>query len=892
MLCLASALAAVSAGCVMESQPLPGSQATVTFHPEAPVTRSGYTADESLISDVNIYVYDDGMLAGEAYAESFSPVSMTLKTGVEYTVFALANTGGRIGAPVNIDGLYAMEIPLDWTAVERHGIPMSAEVGGVAVTATGCDVTIGLVRLLAKYGFRVDKSEVSASEYTFSRVALMQAATVLRPFSPYAAASAKDVSGGDVSSLADVEKVNSGQEVYFYVPENRQGTLLPDNTDPWQKVPDNIGDKEGLCTYIRADATFSASGAAGDVSFRFYLGSDDCGNFDVSRNNLYHIVLYPDDDSPYALSWKMDADVSWDESIYSLEEPAHVGSWGSLKVTGASSARRYTVRVSSGAESADVTLGSREQFTSRCGAYTLCYNPDDPETLHYMPSGKISGGYPQDTLPVFDISRGNSSITATSRSVPDYPGFVFEEGLVTNEDGYGVTSALTLDMDMVEFAAPQAVRNALPQSLSDLERKWYWFKSVFYDDFRVAVADIGTFSAGDDPSTLSASTSRSSVMDVTAQRYGSVQEAWEDGVFAVVGLYGLAVDGNASTAQTFVPCHDGLSDPDGKPVSWEFGYTVYPAFPEWRYLGRFENMQFSASAPSNVTPLSFESRYGTSHPTPNASWGIRHGYFETMCESDSLVVYWNWAVNDAYSMDIKMTADSLSFPAAPVNGLCCGPMLCRGQVVNPVSGRTISGYYSLDLVMTVPIGVRVSANGQMTSYCFTPFTIYASPEYYGLWDKYFPKVHIKHVRMLSDDIVETSHVSEVSAQEYQDSSPDSWPLKLYHEGIYVDNDSDWDRLMDLYYHFAGMGVLSFNFYDTGSDFLSTTLTVDDGVLHLTRDSSVMFDSSSEYSKYRYGDYGFYEVTKQYKTRDIEEDETIDMVRNYVFEAAMGDFESY
>ncbi len=890
--CLAYCMMSLVFSCVSEPAPQDSTTAVVTFVPKPDVTKSSYTPQEDRVSDINMFVYGDGRLLGAAYSGSSSPVSMTLQTGDGYTVYALANAGTEVDAPADESALPDISFPVDWQGIETNGIPMSAVLEDVSVTVSGESVPIRLERLLAKYGFVADKSEVAESAYTFTKVTLKQAAVSFRPFADNAASSAGDVSDGDSSCSADVEKVNAGQEVYFYVPENRQGTLLPGNTDPWLKVPSGIGGKEGLCTYIQADAAFSASGAAGDVSFRFYLGADDCSNFDVIRNNLYHVVLYPDDDSPYALSWKMVADVSWDDSIYSLEEPAHVGSWGSLKVPGASSARRYSVRVNSGAASAEITLGSQEQATVQCGAYTLCYNPDDPETLHYMPSGKISGGYPQDTLPVFGISRGSSSITATSRAVPDYPGFVFAEGLVTNEDGYGVTSALKLDIDMGEFAAPQAVLDALPQSLSGLERKWHWFKSVFYDDFRVAVADGGTFSTGDDPSALGASTSRSSVADVTAQSYGSVQEAWEDGVFAIAGLYGLAVDGNSSTAQTFVPCHEGLADSSGNPVSWAFGFTVYPAFPEWRYLGRFENMQFSASAPSNVTPLTFESRYGTSHPTPNASWKVRHGYFEPMCRADSIAVYWNWAINDAYSMDITMTAESLSFPAAPVNGLCCGPMVCRGQVVNPVSGRTISGYYTLDLVMNLPIGARVSASGQQSSYCFTPFTVYASPEYYALWDNYFPKIHIEHMRMRAESIVETEYHSYIGAQQYPDSSPSKWPLVLYHVGREVYNGSDPVELVALYDHMAGNSWFDFYFYDGGSSFISKTLRVDEGSLHFFRNCNVFGDSSSEYYKYRDGSSGYYELTKQHKIKDIPENDMCVTLQNYILEAAMEDFENY
>lgn len=879
-------------GCVMEEPASGPSSAVVTFVPQALETRGSYAADESRIADLNIFVYRDGLLANAAYAESGAPLSMSLLAGGTYSLFAIANAGEEIAAPVEVSGMYGVEVPVDYDAMETGGMPMSAVIDGFEVTPAGQEIKIGLVRLFAKYGFRVDKGRLSASSYVFTSVRLMQTASSLRPFGDNAASSGGDVMDGDRCSPSEIDKLNAGEELFFYVPENMQGTLLPDNADPWGKVPDSIGDKDGLCTYIQADAVYSADGASGNVGFRFYLGSDDCSNFDVRRNSVYHIVLYPDDDSPYVLGWKMDSDVEWDDGVYSLVQPSNVGGWGSLKVHGASGDRVYMVRVKSGADEAEFALGLPDASETVCGAYLFHYNPSEPEDLYFMPTAKVSGGYSSDMLPELSISRGSSSISARVTTAPVYPDFTFARGLVTNEDGYGVVSELRMGTPLTEFAAPRAVLSALPADMSDAERKWHYFKSVFYDDFVVSVADEGTFSEGDDPAANTWQTEYSCAEDVTLQRYRTVYDAWEDGVFAVVGLYGLKAKDNAATVQTFVPYHVGLTDPEGGHVAWTFDFTVEPAFPEWRYIGRYENMQFAPVAPSSDVEISFAGKDNRPIPTGHASWEIRHGKFDTHDVDSSLETAWKRASNDAYSMDISMDSGHLSFPLAPRNGLCCGPMVCRGQVTNRVSGRVIYGYYTLDLVMNLSIGARVSANGRQSAYCFAPFTEYASPEYYDLWEKCLPRIHIKHMMMKAENLVDTEYLSYVGAQQYTDAVPWKWPLQLYHIGRELYNDSDVEELVELYDDLAGNAWFDFNFYDEGSAFISKTLTIDAGTLHLIRGGNVFVNSSSEYYQYRDGDFGYYVLYKQHKIKDIPETEYCDGLQNYLLEAALGNFVDY
>ena len=65
------------------------------------------------------------------------------------------------------------------------------------------------------------------------------------------AVDATEVGTGDYASEADVTLLNEGQEISLYVLENRQGTLLPSNEDPWRKVPDSLDETvAACCTYL------------------------------------------------------------------------------------------------------------------------------------------------------------------------------------------------------------------------------------------------------------------------------------------------------------------------------------------------------------------------------------------------------------------------------------------------------------------------------------------------------------------------------------------------------------------------------------------------------------------------------------------------------------------
>ncbi len=146
--------------------------------------------------------------------------------------------------------------------------------------------------------------KLSRTDFTVSGVQILQAATDVTPFSPLS--SAQSVCEGDAASSLDVDALNRGEEVCFYVPENSGGLLLPGNLDQWKKVPSQIGGKAALCSYMQVWGSWSTPGASADVTYRMYLGKDNCSDFSVDGNTESLLTLSLTDEGVFAASWKVE----------------------------------------------------------------------------------------------------------------------------------------------------------------------------------------------------------------------------------------------------------------------------------------------------------------------------------------------------------------------------------------------------------------------------------------------------------------------------------------------------------------------------------------------------------------------------------------------------------
>ena len=291
--------------------PSTDSLAVCTFNiSSADRTKSSVSPDENTIGDINIYAYRDGKLVEHVFKSNPTTVTFELNKGYTYNFYAISNMGkidmpsseSKVGSNVNL-----------WIATIDdldECIPMAWKTTGVSITGSQKAVNVRLERLAARIGFTLDASLVNGLKITSARIC--QSASVVRPFESGGSkiTCEEESLDGDYATQEDLDELNDGNTIYFYSLENVQDNLLPQNKDPWQKVPDALGSKAELCTYIEAVGTFEEGFLfKGSVTYRFYLGKDNTSDFSVIRNSDMHVTLTLTGEGLTEISWKVEPDV-------------------------------------------------------------------------------------------------------------------------------------------------------------------------------------------------------------------------------------------------------------------------------------------------------------------------------------------------------------------------------------------------------------------------------------------------------------------------------------------------------------------------------------------------------------------------------------------------------
>ena len=277
--------------------------------------RSSVSVDEPAVNDINIYAYRNGMLVDEAFSVDPDGVVLRLPANYTYNIYALANVGVLKADAAEETFLEEVNCRIAGIRGLSRGLPMRCSNRGVYVSGMSQTVDILLERMVAKVTFSVDKASLLEGLRVTS-VRLCQSASVVCPFKweghgGSRVESSEDTFDGDYATAADLRILNSGNEVFFYTLENCQGILLPENKDPSLKVPKMIQGKERLCSYLEVGCEFDGSGLLeGDVSYRLYLGLDDCSSFDVPGNSCINVSLMLTGDGLKQVTWKVNADVS------------------------------------------------------------------------------------------------------------------------------------------------------------------------------------------------------------------------------------------------------------------------------------------------------------------------------------------------------------------------------------------------------------------------------------------------------------------------------------------------------------------------------------------------------------------------------------------------------
>lgn len=265
--------------------------------------RSSMPVSEDAVKELMIMVYHEGILVTERYFTAFSSMEIALTRGEEYSLYAVANVG-KVHPPVNEELMsdLSFEIPFPMSAV-----PMSWSES-LVISEEDDVVPVVLERLTAKIQLRVD-CQVPGLEV--KAVSLEQAPACVRPFYPGGnRISQEETLTGDHATDEDVDMLNAGGCVSFHMLENMQGILLEGNDDSMNRIPENLSDASGACSYLKVECSFrTGSDKEGDVVYKMYLGKDNAADFNVERNTIINVVLTL---TPQGLeikdSWKIDSD--------------------------------------------------------------------------------------------------------------------------------------------------------------------------------------------------------------------------------------------------------------------------------------------------------------------------------------------------------------------------------------------------------------------------------------------------------------------------------------------------------------------------------------------------------------------------------------------------------
>ena len=277
---------------------------------EAGATRGFIDADETALSNLNIFIYDEasGLIHSTGYFTSYSSIRFDhLIEGRSYRILALGNTGRRTAPARLAQALLTKAAFDDPEALSEAGIPMACDTLIVFGSAgDGYSVCLGLRRLMARYALQLDLSRMRG-ELDLHSAEVHNVAASVYPWQAESRAEIDELCDGDCLTEEELEDLENGGTIRLLVPENLQGDLLEGNDDPWQKVPSRLGEAGDCCTYLEIMARYRFEGITiNDLCYRIYLGEDNIRNFDIRRNTSYVVTLsLSDTNAVVASSWKV-----------------------------------------------------------------------------------------------------------------------------------------------------------------------------------------------------------------------------------------------------------------------------------------------------------------------------------------------------------------------------------------------------------------------------------------------------------------------------------------------------------------------------------------------------------------------------------------------------------
>ncbi len=198
--------------------------------------------------------------------------------------------------------------------ISEYGIPMAWSATDVNIQSTP-HLNMRMERLFSKLILTIDHRGLSGDKLDSFINGSVFINNVNNKLMPFAENGSKAEVPEDVCERGDyISKMENGLlcSFVFYVPENRQGCLLPGNSNPNRKTPETISSRYGSefvgnLSYLSFSAELSAesAGVSAMTNYRFYLGQDASSDFDIRRNELMEVGLKFNAESIFHPTWKI-----------------------------------------------------------------------------------------------------------------------------------------------------------------------------------------------------------------------------------------------------------------------------------------------------------------------------------------------------------------------------------------------------------------------------------------------------------------------------------------------------------------------------------------------------------------------------------------------------------
>lgn len=274
----------------------------------APVSKSETEKDDSRLENINLYVTDEnGELVFHKYSEREMDFEVETHDKRLYSIYAIANAGKKIAAKS------AEEI--EWLSHSIPDISYIRSSGGAVLMSGKTDpilldsataITVYLTRCVAKVSLKADYSQLSNDvEMKINCVELKNVPSKTSLFRENRILSPDNSITGN--TIYDLTADELAKGIVFYQFENMQGTLQPENISQQDKVWPEGNLYSKVCSYIEMQASYSSPRKTGNILYRFYLGNDMVGNYDVKRNTQLNITVnFKGDGAVDENTWRVD----------------------------------------------------------------------------------------------------------------------------------------------------------------------------------------------------------------------------------------------------------------------------------------------------------------------------------------------------------------------------------------------------------------------------------------------------------------------------------------------------------------------------------------------------------------------------------------------------------